>query len=741
MNFFWLLFTLAASSPAQLEIELIARPPAKTGEVEISLRDPISGAESLRRTVEVPWRGTVEVGRPLDGLRLDLISPTFWSAPTLLADHDPAAILKVELFESCEILFSEEKGGAKEGPAAMAEPILLEVSSVPVPREKAALGKTRLDCSLKEERWHCRAPAMPLDLRLEKPGHAPRYVWNAKVEPGKTLDLGRIRFRRGSSISGFVTVAEGEPTGVRIEVEPAGSWMARDGQRRELRKLEALASERGFFQVLGISPGAYSIVASRSGLAEAELSPVDVREEQETSLAEPIHLDLAAVLEIHVSPPTGPLGRPWQLLLARERPGSNVADESFEGSTDEKGAFAWQGLRPGSFFLNVSNPDGEKTGAGDDSIWLSQFFELAPGNQTLYFDIPVIGVEGTFKAGDEPLQGRLIFGGYHGAPHVAIWTDEEGHFEGQLPRKGEWDLDAELQGQLLSLEKVNVEPRGGRAARLDIRLPDTRFHGRVTHKGKPVEGAELWGNLQEPGRSSRFTTKTNAEGVFDHRGIDPGRYEVTASSARLRLGAPQLSFEVREGADDPAVEIELEEFVRIEGQVLAGGEPAPMAAFRAVLKARQGEDSRQGQTDSTGVLRLTVPESTREIALVVAPAGFAWQIVALRPSLGTGLFAPFLVEASQNGGLLRVHGKDLVVAARLRFGGAEVPVYLARSALQSSGYFEEKGDQIVLANAAPGLYRVCRGNKCAEGVVTPGGTLDLWLDRQEGGEAIPAGNE
>ena len=443
------------------------------------------------------------------------------------------------------------------------------------------------------------------------------------------------------------------------------------------------------------------------------------------------------MLELHVSPPLSPIGKSWNLRLIRTTPGSNVAAETLEGSCDENGLWVSEGLRPGSYILDVSNADGEGTGAGPDSSWFTQDLELYPGQESLYVDIPVIEVEGTFQAGDEPLKGRLIFGGFHGMPHIAIWSNEDGEFAGALSRAGEWLLDAEVNGELLSLEKVLVEPKGGRPARLDIRLPDTRFHGKVTHKGKPVEGAELWGISMEAGSSSRFDCKSNAEGLFDLRGLHPGRYSLTATSARLRLGAPKLVVEIREGADDPPVEIELEGFVRIEGQVLAGGQPVPLAQFRAVLRARQGEDNRQGQATAAGVFGLMVPDSSREIGLVVAAAGFTWQIVPLRP--GAQGFQPAIVELAQNGGRLRIQGTT-PGGGRISYGGIEVPLYLLRSAMEGFGYYRSAEEGIVLENAAPGAYRLCGGSNCVDGMVGPGSSLDLKLESTEGGQT-PNKNE
>lgn len=733
MHWLWLaLLTLTAEPPASatIQIELKCAVACTAEEVELSVIRREDQVELQREKLAAPGRGSLTVSGPLDGLQISLHAQSFWALPSPLGPDSAATGLVLELWPRGDLVFVDDVPPLKAG--ELPARILVEAVGAPLPPGKKPLPRTRLACTLADGIWTCPAPALALDLRLEKPLHVPRYFFGKTIVAAKKHDLGRLRFEKGASISGFVTVEEGEPKGAEISVLPSGTPNLRDGQRHEFRTLKATTNERGFFQIFGVAPGGYRLEATRADLTTTELWPVEVREEQETAIPSPIHLPPAVKLVVHVTPPVGPLGKPWKMTLVRRQAGSNNGTETLAGETDDKGVYLREGLRPGVYFLIVSNPDGEKTGAGDDSIWLAQEVNLLPGEQPLYLDVPTIDVEGTFRAGSEPLRGRLIFGGFHGAPHVVLWSDEDGNFEGQLPREGEWDLDAEIDGRLVSLEKVLVEPRGGRPARLDIRLANTRFHGIVRHRDEPVEGAKIWGHLQTAGNSGRFNVHTDEKGEFDVKGLAAGSYDVTVSSARLRLGAPRLRFEIREGAKDPPVEIELEEFVKIEGQVLAGGQPVPGATFAAWLRAKQGEDQRDGQTDASGVLGLLVPESTSQVALLVAAPGFAWQVVPLRPSITGPGFAPVLVEVAQNGGRLLLKGKD-VRKARLQYAGVEMPVYLLQT-LREAGYHSDSGGGVLLENATPGHYRVCRDAQCVEGVVSPGGSLELELDPIEAGE-------
>ncbi len=341
----------------------------------------------------------------------------------------------------------------------------------------------------------------------------------------------------------------------------------------------------------------------------------------------------------------------------------------------------------------------------------------------------MVRVEGTLTAGDDPVQGRLIFGGFYGAPHAVLWTDEDGLFEGLLPAAGEWRLDAEVGGQLLSLPSVLVEARGGRPARLDLQLPGTLFHGKVTFRGEGVAGADLWGWSVEPGKSFRFDTTTDAEGRFELRGVAASVYEVTVSSARRHLASPRSVLEIREEADPPPADFELEEYQRLEGQILANGNAVPLAPFEVHYRSRTGDGVQPGQGDAAGVLRVAVPESAREIAMMVAPVGFAWQLVALRPG------APFFVEAAQNGGALQIRSNE-PGSLRIWNSGVELPLARMAAMLERAGKAHLEAHFWGLENAAPGLYRACSANGCVEGFLPPSGSLTLEMP-DAGSEILP----
>lgn len=704
-----LLFLLLLTGTSSLEVTVIS------ADSVVRRADLIewTGAEKVevnRARLESPWQGSLHFDRALTEVQLEIRSSESWAAPIAL-EKDQAS-LQIELFPRSELIFQVEE----TAPAQRELTVIVEGNAAPgeKPGQADKLKKTQFNCSRDQARWRCPVPAMPLDLRLSLAGHVPQYFWNMTFEPGKAYDLGRVRFQKGASITGWITTDSGELSGARVQLERIGILQnPRDGQRSNLQRLETAATERGFFQIAGVAPGGYRVTACRKELACREVSPVIVEEEVEVALAQPLHLGRPAILEVNLSPLLSPSGKPWQVVLQKALAGHDAFEREDVGFADSDGHWKSKSLDPGAYFLEVRSPDGQKTGSGEDSAWLFQPVEVNAGMPPLFLEISLVAVTGQLLAGETPLHGRLFFGGFHGMPNITMIVDEEGHFEGGLPHEGLWRLDAEVGSQVLTLPAVEVELNGQRAARLTIQLPGSRFFGRVVKDGQPVAGAMIQGLSVSPEKFGQFRAESNEEGRFDVRGIEPSRYAVLATYQRA--STPWLEFQIEEKDPDQIAEVELvvEEMVEVSGQVNNALHAVPGSAISYF--PRSGEGSLIGKTvwtDGSGAFRLWIPASTTAIDFLVMAPGFAWQIVRrMSQSPAGGQFAPILLEVAPGGQDLQI--EDGVSNFALLIGDrAVIPLGTVRREAARLGLVEAIAGGQRIKNAASATYSLCGPEGC-----------------------------
>jgi 5-hydroxyisourate hydrolase-like protein (transthyretin family) len=108
-------------------------------------------------------------------------------------------------------------------------------------------------------------------LSVTAPEFAATTVSDVKVVGGSETDVGRIRLRRGGSVRGIVTDAEGLGIpGATVTVTGTGEpWM-------RSRHPEAVSGPGGSFDVSGIAPGAAIVVAQHAEYAEGRSPAIDV---------------------------------------------------------------------------------------------------------------------------------------------------------------------------------------------------------------------------------------------------------------------------------------------------------------------------------------------------------------------------------------------------------------------------------------------------------------------------------
>ncbi|MEM7355779.1 MAG: carboxypeptidase-like regulatory domain-containing protein [Acidobacteriota bacterium] len=496
----------------------------------------------------------------------------------------------------------------------------------------------------------CELPAGDFDLRVGAKGFISHYFWQRQLPPRASVDLGVLQLVPGSSISGWLETEDDSPLqeGTRIVAIPRASQaeLTDEQTRRRSLGVETVVSERGFFHLRGLPPGAYHLEVQHEGFVPLRSPPAVVDEVTETELVEPLVLSRPAALWVSVEPTVDPVGEPWSLMLVSPP----VTEPADYGRSDPQGAWTAAGLRPGAYLLSVSDSRGSRV--------TSEEVTVAGLLTEHWVNVEYVEVEGLVTLGKEPLAAELIFGGESGMTSVRMQADEEGRFDGMLPRAGVWPVDVKSRkaGVFRRLQGVEVEPSASSSrARVDIELPGTRLEGEVVDpqwQGLPQVNVVAIPAPRKPGEPKERPsyTRTGEGGLFSFEGFAPAAYRLQAVRV-VGQGEREVSesVEVTLTEEDPLqlVRLVLGRQTIFNGRVLSasGGVPGATIIVRPlgrehdiyIPSAHSGPD---------GSFAVSLPEDTRQVEVTVMAAGFLFY----RQTLGVPEEGEASIGLEQEGG-------------------------------------------------------------------------------------------
>lgn len=646
------------------------------------------------------------------------------------------------------IALDVHRGGALSGrlwrdpdrPDSPITTLEMELRRPPRPSERGAvrpagplvdnLPLASISCPVREDRFTCRVPAMALDLRLSVPGRMPVYRWEIAVAPAETFDLGQVKLVEGASLSAWVdgqAEAPVAPVSVRLQpIADLSSVRTESIRERMAQRVDtATVDERGFFQIRGVRPGHYRLIAEQEGPRRAVVESVEIRAGTETALDAPVVLSAPVVLEIAIQPPLDMHQHPWAVRINRVTEQGGIDPNGDPPSMADLGGF-WSrtGLWPGRYHVRVID--------SQDGSWFADAITVASGQATKLIDIPVVAIEGSISVGDEPVTGRLVFGA---SQAVRVTFDiDDGRFAGNLPREGLWELDltdVEPSGGTMGLSPVEVKKRpGASVAKLRIALPDTMIEGDIVDtEGQPVvpSGARL---LLGEGKQQRYRgmIRADRDGHFRIRGFAPGPVAVMAESADQRA-SDSMELSIGEGGS-AEVTLVVRENIKLRGRVLADGQPVLGATVEITIVDRSGQRGagHRAVTNHLGAFQVSSHE------------GFAYDVV---------VSSPYHAVSIQRVDKARIEsGADLAIAAvggSLRIGMEGVSGTLPESAgfptirhrngevalgtLMGHARLSTVDHSLVLGHLEPGHYTLCQtvagARRCLEGHLVAGGELAL----------------
>jgi hypothetical protein len=731
----------ALAAPVEVRLEWPQGQPVGPG--------PTIRVEAVLRAARgpVPVPQAVSVSSAPGGTRLDLAagvwtltasSPGFWSEPL---DVDvgsqptasahlalwPSAVLRGEFvaFDGAEPLALFDLHLRPSGAIAQAT----STGGV-VPRELV------VRCPVADGRWACLVPAGTFDLALRPEGRVPYYAWDLRLMAGSEERVGAIVLRRESSVAGRIRRADGSvpegPCTATIRIAPARRQTPLGTtQTRGEMTFAGTPDRRGFFQVIGVTPGEHDLSVECLG-ASCSMS-VSVRPDTETLLEDPLILD-EVTLDVAVSPRLDPSRRPWRLNVQATAPRWRLIADAARVSSE--GRWSTRGLVPGSYRVEVASEDG--------TLWAQRSLELTRRSGLVVIETPLMALSGRVQLATRPLSARLEFVSGDGGEPVRVESREDGLFDAYLPAPRSstpqrWTVEVHSLAPPVNrrIEDVVIRASPGEAAAwLELTLPVVAVRGTVlSEDGDAQRGAVVM--AENVATASNIVITTDGDGSFEFVSLPEGSYRVVAEAP---TGSSEpATVDVADGVEED-LRLVLRRATRFVGQVTSDEGPVADAGIQIWLPP--GVPRTFVRTDAQGRFETSLPPDTSDVALTVIAPGLP--IKMTRESFGDG--EPITVPLGSAAGSL-----ILAVPADT---GAQAPdsasLYVARSgAVESLGTLAtwarldgggERGNEVVIPRLEPGIYALCRlgpqdvpalwggavtRERCAQGEVVAGRTLRL----------------
>lgn len=594
-------------------------------------------------------------------------------------------------------------------------------------------------CELSGTKCTCRLPWVPLDLRLEAEGFVPMHFW--EVSPPFHLggDRKAVEMERGASVSGWVDGSRDGKDPVRIElVELLKSSLEVAKRSSAGGSARVVAPGLSFFVVGPVAAGRYEVDVAQSGTLGARFRVLTLHEQESAFIPSAIRLDQGqGALQVTVFPPRTREAGEWKLRLlyfnGPPQTAELAGEWSFAGST------TLTNLAAGDYRLTLM--DGQRTAWVDEALEIGQ--QLVSRDYRLGEALQVVG---SVRLGKDPLPDAELFFG-QGMLRAKFSSDQQGSFSGSLPRGGNWKVTVRCKAPQLHRGvdvEVNRTANGGRTE-IEIQLPGGGFAGTVEHEdGRPAARASVNLTRLDSEEESLGWVSTDEDGRFEHRGLSPGRYSVSAQGVWAASEASSdLVVEIGEGSATQDVRLQLHPKLVLKGTVSDSNGTLPGATLY-FLSARNPLASIQEEAVSgvDGAFEVPLAANFFPLLVTVVAAGHPTIVLALAVSDGPlNVLVPLesarvIVDDPRPHGADRQRRQLVLIRDGLPLLEGWTPGF--------RGYLQDVQSPPVEAAVLPGRYMACSGSmavvqqllvlglsdqnlSCASGDVVVGGSLVLRL--------------
>lgn len=715
----WLAFGLLTAAtgggaPPKAQVVVTVHPPGALPQGELLLRRADGKGEDLRR---LPLKALTQLELPRGSFwEVQAEAAGYWGAPAIIGEGETKT---VHLWRCATVSLAFDVPVKTEAPPSQAWVRFwgkVEGSEL----------SGQVPCTLSSNTVTCSVPAAHLDLLVRLPGYASEPVWDVHLEPAKTWTVPRRTLRPGASVLGFLVASHGGPAEGQVELHP---WDPSDSRvpSNPPTGLRVVTGPNGFFQFVGVPAGTYRVHARGAKGGEATLGPVTVERGRETEITKPLALAEPVAVEVHVLPATMPQGPAWKLEWVSLSPHGG-GDSVRERLVPPEGRLVLDGVLPGEYMAVLVSS------VNQQEIWLRRAVSV-PQERQLVLEVPVVRVAGQVREGEKPLPALVAFGGVNiGAVKVVLQANEEGSFEGFLPRAGSWEVAIVVRprGVLWRGEVEVPAPRGGKPSWVEINVASARVSGRVVDgEGTAQPRAALWVQPIDPPSSPFPAGRTREDGSFTCE-LPPGRLTLQAQSGE-RVSPPR-PLNLKTGEHARGVELVVEDFHFLEGQLVGFPQGAARSVQVSAFLTPATSATSLEQTDGEGRFRFRLDPGV-DGATVIAHPPVGNLLIACTPIPAPG---PLALPASLGpGGTLEVLEVGDLRPLQVMFRYQGCPAFASAALFQWTRLVGEqpaRGGHWVFPKLPPGLWEVCSwewsGDKvligpCHGGVLPPGGTLQL----------------
>ncbi|HYM61442.1 MAG TPA: carboxypeptidase-like regulatory domain-containing protein [Thermoanaerobaculia bacterium] len=732
MPAFVLLLTLAGATDLQaisVTISLSSSVAEAAAPVVEILARPISGSAAAAAPQAVErCEGSCTVDLQTGIWRVSAKAPAgYWIAWQDIAVRDAPLTVALVAYPAAELTGTLTVERGTKAPATLR--ILLRPSDSAV---KNPVGEIECPVSASGGKWSCSVPTGTFDIRLHAVAFASHYLWRVPVRRGETNDLGARLFRRGASFVGQVELARGveKRTLIRATVAlmPGGSTRFVSSAQQKTISRVVRPNEKGFFQIEGVAPGEYQVVAQLEELA-SDRRTVKILAEHEAVLREPLVLDTPKSVELTLSPPLDPAMKPWRVEVLEDHEEGRRVESIAQSASDGYGRWAIQQLRSGPYRFVVKSQDGDR--------WAEEQLTIDHSDVVRTIDIPMLAVDGTAKAAGKAIPADLTFIGIGGLS-VRMHAGDDGAFTGFLPLRETIDWWVKVVSAPLhisrTLRSIEIRPDAEkRHAHVDIDVPSFSISGRVVGEdGSPI-GRSIINVTPLEAHSELIQANGEKDGTFLLSGLAAEPYTIRAQSYDQRESD---AVDVDPSAD-PGRELRLvvKPNAKLTILVVSDNGPVPGARVWAVSSDHPQIMVYALPTDAGGLVTHQLTPGTQEVDVFVSAPGFAWRGVHRH------IEEPrIVVRVGQLAGVAEVHVPNP--------GKQELQPYILHegTVFHASLFGTVKPDRdgknvtFGMPNIEPGAYALCLAprsamaalragifpaDRCRTGDVLPGAQLGL----------------